>query len=41
LHDLGQGNLACFDQQMNVIAHQHVCIDAKTISLPIVFQSFQ
>jgi hypothetical protein len=26
---------------MNVIAHQHVCIDVKTISLPIVFQSFQ
>ena len=26
---------------MNVIAHQHVRIDAKTISLPVMFQPFQ
>jgi len=41
LHDLGQRNLARLDQQMNVIAHEHVGINVKAVSLTVFFESFQ
>src|SRR5688572_7760604 len=41
LHDLAQWSLAGFDQQVNVVAHQHVSINVRAVSLPVLFQSLQ
>src|SRR6266508_4451687 len=41
LHDLGQPNLAGFDQQVNVVAHQHVGIHFEAVTLAVLLEPFQ
>ena len=39
LHDLGKSRRTGFDQQMNVIRHQHVGVDDAVIALSIMLDA--